>query len=87
MQAIQGATASPNIPQPPLLKHMWPRVELLFVDHHPPWQWNFAIDKVEPSALAAQDLAMIRHIFNSMPKDVATETGQENYWLSLSLKV
>ena len=41
---------------------------------------TMAVNQAEPSALAAQDLAMIRQIFNIMPKDKATEYGKENYW-------
>ena len=36
-----------------------------------------AVDQAEPSALAAHDGAMIRQIFNSMPKDVATVRSRE----------
>ena len=42
------------------------------MEHHPPCQLNLAVDQAKPSALAAHGWAMIRKIFNIMPKDVAT---------------
>ena len=47
------------------------------VEHHPPCQWNFAIDRAQPLALAAYDWVMIRQIFNIMFKGVATIRSRE----------
>ena len=38
---------------------------------------NFAIDQDEPSTLAAHGWAMIRQIFNIIPKDLATVRSRE----------
>ena len=81
----QGATVSPNIP-PPLLKVLWPRVGFLRIEHYPPWQLNLAVDQAEPSALAAQDLAMIRQFFNIMAKGCGHRLWSRELLVELKLE-